>query len=368
MSEHAPLQPSSASRWVQCAASVGLEGLYPDKDAEQAAEGELAHLVVKHHFAGTHNTPGTLSPDVTDEMLDGAELIYDHVQEVRSKRHPHATLHIEERVDCSDIHPQCWGTPDVRLLDVGSNELDVWDYKFGHKHVEVVENWQLLAYAIGALKHYGSATTESIRINLHIVQPRDFHPDGPIRTWSIYGSELKKYLPVLQAAANEAMGARPTARVGDECRYCRARHACTTLQTAAFEAVTLAGRAHPHDWEPDAMGRELALLKSAEDLLKARISGLENEVLGHIRLGRPVVGWMTKQGEGRQKWVKPIEEVLALGEMLGVDIAKKGAVTPKQAIKAGIPAAVVSTYSEVPQGELKLVRDDTRLARRAFGA
>lgn len=365
--QHAVIQPSAASRWVQCAASVSLEAMFPEDDSDSAKEGTLAHEVMADMLrTGGQNKSD--APDVTEEMLDGAELMFDHVQKVRATLNSMATFRVEERVDCRDIHPECWGTADTRVLDVAKNELHVWDYKFGHKYVEVVENYQLLAYAIGELRNYGTATTESIKVHLHIVQPRSFHPDGPIRTWTLYGSELfGKYLPVLQAAAAAAMGPNPTALVGPECRHCKARHACTTLQTAAFEAVALAGRAHPHVWAPDALGRELALLESAEDLLASRISGLRNEVLANIKMGQPVRGYMTQQGMGRKRWAKPINEVLALGEMMGLNLAKNGAITPVQAVKAGIPAAVVDTYSEVPHGEIKLVRDDTRLARRAFG-
>jgi hypothetical protein len=54
--------------------------------------------------------------------------------------------------------------------------------------------------------------------------------------------------------------------------------------------------------------------------------------------------------------------------MMGIDISKPGAVTPKQAVKAGIPEAVVKTYSIEPQGEIKLVRDTGEQARKAFGS
>jgi hypothetical protein len=347
----------------QCAASISLEALFPDEDSDASREGDLAHAVAAAMFKAD-----PIPADATEEMLDGAEMLFDHVSSIRSSLNKVATLRVEERVDCSEIHPQCWGTDDVDVLDVALNHLHVFDYKFGHSYVEVFENWQLLAYAIGRLKNYGSATTESIQVHLHIVQPRCFHPSGPIRTWTLFGSQLMgKYLPLLRARAAEAMSPEPVATTGGECRNCSARHTCTTLQTSAFEAFTLSGKAHPHQWEPGAMGRELALLKSAQDVLGARISGLENEVLARIKLGTPVAGWMTMQGMGREKWAKPIEEVLALGEMMGVDISKKGAITPKQAIKAGISAAVVSTYSETPHGEIKLVRDDTSLARKAFG-
>lgn len=366
--EHAPLQPSAASRWMQCAASVQLEAMFPEDDSEAAKEGTLAHII-----AATMLTKGPqvmYAAEQTDEMLDGAELLYDDVMAVKATLNPSVSLQVEQRVDCSDIHPHCWGTPDVRLLDVALNRLYIWDYKFGHRYVDPFENWQLMAYAIGALKNYGSASWKQLQVHLRIVQPRSYHPSGPVREWIVSGEELMTvYLERMRRQAAFAMSTQstPEAAVGPECRDCKARHTCAVLQESAYSMVDLARAGSVHMMLPDAIGRELAVLQAAHDILKARISGLEGEVLATIKSGGAVRGWMVQQGQGRQKWAKPLEEVLALGSLMGVEVAKPAAITPKQAIKAGIPEAVVAAYSETPAGELKLVRDTGAQARKVFG-
>jgi hypothetical protein len=108
-------------------------------------------------------------------------------------------------------------------------------------------------------------------------------------------------------------------------------------------------------------------MKQAAALLDYRIDGLESEVLGRIKQGTNVPGWMTQQSEGREKWNKPIEEVLALGDLMGVNISKPTALTPKQSIKAGLPAELIASYIERPKGEIKLVADDGTKARKIFG-
>jgi len=199
------------------------------------------------------------------------------------------------------------------------------------------------------------------------VQPRSYHPSGPIREWIIYGSELKAYTQALHDAASEAMGPKdPDAKVGPECRDCKARHACTTLQASSYSIVQLARKGTVHSMLPGALGRELATLTEAQTILNARISGLEDEVTATIKSGGNVPGWMVQQGQGRQKWNKPLEEVVALGQMMGVDISKSAAITPKQAIEAGIPEVVVASYSDSPPGEIKLVRDTGAQARKVF--
>jgi len=52
--------------------------------------------------------------------------------------------------------------------------------------------------------------------------------------------------------------------------------------------------------------------------------------------------------------------------MMGVALAKPGAITPKQAIKAGLPKEIVASYSETPSGEIKLVASDATQIRKVF--
>jgi hypothetical protein len=162
------------------------------------------------------------------------------------------------------------------------------------------------------------------------------------------------------------MSKDPRAVTGGECRDCSARHACPTLQASSYSVVQMVGKNIPFDLPANALGHELAMLKEAQTLLDARVSGLEDEVLGRIKRGQSINGWMTEQGLGREKWSKPVEEVIALGAMLAIDISKPATLTPKQAIKAGLPAELVASYSETPKGEVKLVRDTGAKAMRVF--
>ena len=60
----------------------------------------------------------------------------------------------------------------------------------------------------------------------------------------------------------------------------------------------------------------------------------------------------------------PAAEVFALGDMMGVDVRKP--VTPKQAIELGLDAEVSKAYTVIPKGEVKLVRQSSSAAARAF--
>lgn len=350
--EHATLQPSSAARWVQCPGSVVMEAMFPQADTDSSVEGTLAHEVVAARLLGKPIPAGA-----TEEMLDGADTFEDYVLGIKKQVNPHVTAVVECRVNCFDIHPECWGTPDVRVTDVALGKIFIPDYKFGHRYVDPFENWQLLCYAIGAVANYGTATTDDLEITLAVVQPRSYHKEGPIREWVIKASDLEPYLAVLKGSAAEAMSGNAATHTGPECRDCKARHACPAYQDAAYMAVEMSGEPTPFDLPATAIGHELALLQSAADVLKGRISGLEMEMMATLKRGERVNGWMLEQGMGREKFSVPVVEILALGEMMGVDLSKPGVVTPKQAIKAGIPAAVIAGYTETPFGEIKLVRD-----------
>ena len=351
MIDHAPLAPSSAARRMQCPGSRAMCLNYPEPQNVSAAEGELAHAVCAATILGQ-----PIPPNATEEMLDGADLWMDTVG-------IYEVPHVEERLPCQMLHPDCWGTPDFWASSDGA--FQVADYKFGHRYVEVFENWQLLSYAAGVIFKL-RLTHFDTKIRLTLVQPRCYHADGPVRHWDLTLGEIQPYLERLRANCEISMTPDAYLMVGAECRDCSARHACSALQAAAYETVELSKRNVPFDMAPSAIGGELALMRKAADLLNHRISGLENEVLGRIKQGQSVPGWMTQQGQGREKWSHPVEEVIALGQMMGIDVSKPGAVTPKQAIKAGLPAELVRSYSETPTGSISLVPDTGDQARKAF--
>ena len=273
---------------------------------------------------------------------------------------------VEKRVA---IDADCWGTADVWAIHLASRHLHVGDYKFGHLYVDVVENWQLINYAAGVFNavELTGIEEQAFSVHLTIIQPRSYHSDGPIRTWSLSAVDLRGYFNQLKMAAEKATVPDAKCTTGSECQDCTARHACPALQAQGYWAIEKSTDAIPFDLPAGALGRELKLVQDAIERLKSRASGMEYEVLARIKQGAAIPGWMAQQGQGREKWAMPLPEVIALGQMMGVDISKPGAVTPKQAIKAGLPAELVKQYSETPFGEIKLVPDTVSASRRIFG-
>jgi hypothetical protein len=264
------------------------------------------------------------------------------------------------------IHAHCWGTPDYWVMR--PRHLVLTDFKYGHRFVSEYENWQLIEYAEGVLPLVGvtGANDHDTYVTLRIVQPRCYVGASPVREWTVKASDLRGYAN--EARAFEERAALPEAPlvVGKECRDCTARHACPAVQRAAYDAMQLAEDGEPFDLPPEALGVELRYLDRAIERLEARRTGLAEQALATIKRGEAVPSWRIEQGYGRKRWNKPDAEVLALGDMMGVSIAKTSPLTPAQAIKAGLDPSIVEAYSETPLGELKLKPDDGTTARRVF--
>ena len=373
MSAHAPLMPSAAGRWVRCPASVSMEARYPeDADSAKAMAGTAAHWAAAELAEGRQIALGQVAPNgivLDDEMIEGATMYRDTIFDAIVYGMAGAP-HIEKRVAIPYVHADCWGTPDAWFQHIDDGSVHVFDYKHGHGYVEVFENFQLIAYTCGILDALGidGHADQHIDVVMTIVQPRSYHSDGPVRSWRINAAALRPYFNTLQAAAAAAMLPNPPARISNECKHCNARHACKAIQAAAMDACDLSGVASPVDMPPDAMALELRTLQRAEAMLKARISGLEETVLSTVRRGGSVPGYRVEHGKGRKRWNAPIEQVITMAQLMNVDVAKSlAAITPAQAVSAGLPKELVDMFSIVPQGDAKLVADDGTLARRVFG-
>ncbi len=346
-----------------------MQAAFPDNtDSVPAMEGTAAHWCFEELFAGRTPAVGESAPNgvlVTDEMLDGAEMFVDAV---RAAVPPDVRLYVEDKLMMSNvIHEQNWGTPDV--FAIGS-AVWLFDFKFGHKYVEEFENWQCIDYVAGIYQACmpSGALPDSKTVHITIVQPRVFNRGSPVRTWTTTIGALKPYWEKLRAAAPMAMCDEAPCVVGDHCTYCNGRHACEALQRSALAEIPKAYSSIPLVLPPLAASRELASIQRAISMMTARATGLEQQLLDLCRKGIDVPGFGIERAQGRQRWTRPIPEVIALGQMFGLKLDKPGVITPKQSVKAGVPAAVVAQMSDEPLGEWRLVQVTTDKARKAFGA
>lgn len=373
MSAHSILPPSGAKAWRQCAMWVTMNRDYPKPDTPESLEGTAAHWVFEQMLAGQPVCEGQVAPNgtvVTEEMIEGAELVVDTVNE----RMPGWKPYVEHRVAIPEIHPECFGTPDIWAVDMNALVLEVIDYKFGHRFVDEFENDQGVAYVTGILDFlaYGMCMgagllDQNLTVNFTVIQPRCFYKGNSVRTWSFKASDIRGHVNLLKVAAAKALAPNPTATTNSECLDCPGRHVCPALQKAAYSDAEFAVQSTPVQLSPSAASLELKMLERSLERLQSRVEGLKETVTAYGRQGHVIPWHKLEQTYGRQRWTAAPEEVIALGLMMQKDLSKTAVVTPKQAIKIGIDEAVISAYSETPTGSLKLVPDNPADARRVFG-
>jgi len=353
---HSKLPPSSAARRMACPGSRAMEERHGRNDESEASvEGTLAHACAADALADKD-----YGDQYTQEMIEGAKYYRSTVERFVSL----GELHVEERVNIDNVHPDMWGTPDAYGIAYTADEahLHVFDYKFGFTPVDAFENWQLLAYACGILKN----RHEVRKLYLHIVQPRDYVSPSRHKVWVLTEGEFYEYRQRLIESEAWSMSPHAPLVISEQCKYCKARSACPALRQAAFGATEIAYRDIPQGIEPKFVGNELKLLQDAQELLGYRITALETEVQHLLQAGVNVDHYELKPVDGCMAWNIPASDVIELGLLDGVNLAKEpDVITPAQAIKAGVKQETVLKYTDRKQS-LKLSRSDVKNARAVF--
>ena len=157
-------------------------------------------------------------------MIDCANTYVDYIDQ-RMMDLDVARPLIEEKVNMPEIHTDLWGTADAILI--GKDMIEVIDLKTGKWAVEA-DNPQMRIYALGALSRYGDDCT----VQFTIVQPRGWHKDGPIRSYSISAINLVEWAyETLKPAAEACYEEIPTYNYSkDGCRWCNAKAECDTYK------------------------------------------------------------------------------------------------------------------------------------------
>lgn len=361
--KHSFLPPSGASSWSRCALWPTMNARFPEANMAESEEGTAAHWVLSVLLSGQRligQLEGELAPNgvaITDEMIDGARL----AAETALIRIPKGELHIEEVVHMPAIHPECFGTPDIWAAT--ADHLEIIDYKFGHRFVEEYFNPQGLLYMLGIL---GGLKCAPMTVSFTIVQPRCYYRGEPVRTHTYKVSEAQAYLPALRRAAENAYHRLPLATTGSQCEHCPGRHACPTLQKAAFSDAETSTDQQPVELTPEAAARELRMLDRALSRLTARVDGLKEQTLANIKAGKRVPHYQVENGRGRRVWKVPVEEVIALGEVMGKPLAHPKVISPTQASKLSLDDKIIARYTDIIPGGLRLVESNNSEATRVF--
>lgn len=351
---------SDALTWMKCHGSHAAQVRHPGPPGELSQsklEGRACHEVAQKLF---RNEPfgdivGSLSQDgivITQELFEAAREYYNDAWGYCNKHGVTGKWHVEESVSLSFLMDGWFAVPDCWFYIEEQKHLVIYDAKFGHSLVEVYEHWPMLLYAAALLQKVPFDTVE-----LRIVQPRGFHSDGTVRKWLFGTDELAEYQQQIRHALLNVMSDSPTCTPGPQCKNCTARAHCDALQRTGYDNIDYVAQLQTHTLSGHSLGVELKLLQRAQEMIKMRLSGLEEQALHEIKQGQHVPFYSVKPTYGRKRWKKeiPVEQVIMMGDLMGQDLRKPVELdTPAQCIKKGIDPAVVEQYAETPSTGVKL--------------
>ena len=343
------MRPSNSHIWTKCAGwfrfSESIATL-PDNGPE-AHEGTMAHEVAANLFRGVE------TPDATEEMREGVELWVETIRKIVM-----GNIQPENIERTLTVLNGMEGTADYFHWDKESRRLDVFDYKFGFVPVEVKENPQLLLYANGIID-FMQMGSRPVDVWLHIVQPRDFTQVNKVRSWN---PSVKKFTECIHAVLDAyAVSLVPDRllKVGNHCTYCNVRDQCPALTKGVGAAIDFTSAQVSMDRSPSSIGREWAIVKEFQALLKSRSTGLEAQIEQMIKDGVHDTGYVIGSSSGKLGWIVPMDQIIAFGELTGLDVTKPNVKTPTQVLallkKAKLPPESIASMSTRGSGKRGLI-------------
>ena len=377
MSTHAQLSPSKRHRWALCPGSVREEAKYPEERSGSAAiDGTHSHTLLEHCIKAGLADP-TLMVGVR-LMDDEGEFVIDADRAARVKM---AIEYVKSRVTqlngMAEVVPETrvdpqWftnrddlsGTVDIQIIS--GDVLEIIDYKDGMAEVPAEGNLQLEQYALGKLAECRKGYNVPDQYPWHevrmtIIQPKLALRGGtPITTWTVPVSELLTKISVLvdQARATDNPDA-PLIPGDSQCKYCRAKGACSALAGNVMKEVgimfqpiadqTFEIAQQSADRDPAVMSDDqIRQVMEAAPLMRQLLEAVEKEALRRLEAGQSIPGLKLVNGRGSRTWALPEEEMA------------------KKLVKMGIPkTAIYETKLVSPAKAEKLVwekRDGTKVS------
>ena len=298
---HSPLGGSAAYRFMACPGSANMSRGIHDEESEHAALGTAAHALAAMCLETGVDAWSFIGRRIEGHEVDAemSNAVQEYLDAVRQLDLEHTQ--IEFPFHAGHLHPLMYGTSD--FVGVKGQALHVWDYKHGvGVVVDVKDNPQTKYYAAGVLEVLGG-WDQFDTVVAWIAQPRGFHPDGPIRSFSYSVADIKRWAEEeLVPAMVEAETSTETA-AGDHCRFCPARgHACPAMMDNIEELARMTKLI-------DDVGgaKELTPEQTGRILTIAGIARIQEKAVRGVALARlsketKVPGWKLVPGKSNRAW------------------------------------------------------------------
>lgn len=298
MTYHSPTGGSRAAQFIACPGSVALFKLFQEEydrdDPDYRVDGVAAHEVAAECLR-TGRDAWEFIGDYPRFDAEHASAVQFYVDEIRRATQL-TSAHVEETY--GEEGDEVAGTPDVWWLSEEAMGIlcTMRDYKHGVGiAVDAVNNTQLLYYA--ELVRRADPTIQFF--DLGIIQPRAFHPDGPVRTWRVTAGQVQDWAEEVLLPAIERTKHDVRFVPGSHCQLCPRKLVCPAL-VGMSKAVALSpeGTAHIQNMTDEQLGYEFQLTKPAELYFKA----VASEAMKRTFAGATIPGVKTVKKKADRVW------------------------------------------------------------------
>lgn len=348
------IRGSSMARFMSCNGHLNFK--VEEQESDYAKEGTAAHEYLEQLFKrGPTIAVASNGVQIDDDMRAFAEKYVEMIP-AHALSESEINFNVATGVDVK-------GHVDYHWID--GNTLHVMDYKYGHRLVEVEDNWQLITYAIGLLFMYQQ---QFDKVVMTIVQPRAHHMDGPVRSITTTVADLETKFNQIRTQA-EKFNAGPTLATSKNCRYCpAAREVCPAFNTAFHNAIDFVKDVTVADKiTNESLSQMLKTYDRIADIFKIKSDALNDLAKERLLANEMIPGYVAVKQYGNRKWIKDIKpETFKM--MTGFDMTKTVNKSPADMEKEKIDEKILEAFVEKEFKGYKIQQfDPSKLGDKIFG-
>lgn len=366
---HSVLGASSATRWMNCPASVRLiqqavelRGADILSPGDAAREGTAAHHLAETcledgsdawEYAGEEFEVEGVKYEVNEDMTDAVQVYLDHVRG-KLERFPDCDHRIEMGLS-SVLDDDAFGTSDdvIFVTEGDDRRIIITDYKHGRNIVVEPDSTQNKYYGALAVEGAEFDVPDDMPVELYIVQPRAPHPKGLVRRYVTTAGELTKWfanevLPAMKATREEDA----LVQIGDWCRFCPAKMDCPGMSEQT-ESVDINENVETMTDE------DLAAIMKKIPALKKYFEVLEKEAYERAMRGQTISGYKLVRKRANRTWKKDVED--AIKEKFGAEAYSEPKLkSPAQVEKLRGGKSFVTKNAYTPESGLTLAESSDK--------
>lgn len=309
-------------------------------------EGNAAHWLVEQVRAGKFAADELIdrkAPNgvfIEPEMVEYLEGYLSDINDYEIEQTLNSKGHVWE------IRARC----DRVKYDAAAQHLYIEDLKYGWSIVEAKMNWTLIAHAMGWVSINKTLPFKHISFTIH--QPRAYHPEGRVRTWTV---DFDQASALFTQALEKLNKPESQLQTGEHCKNCKNMAQCPAALKAQYRSIEASHEVFSDTIDNAELSDQLMLLKRAEAMLKQRRKAYEELAVDRMKHGQIVPEFTTDVELANRTFKKDVTADF-VKMMTGIDITEQKLMTPAAAERAGVSKDFVKTLTERRTKGVKLVQ------------